>query len=297
MTSATLRVRRALLFMPGDDRRKIEKGAALGVDGVIVDLEDAVAPGRKQAARETVAAALREIAFGRTERLIRLNSPDSSHYADDFAATIDSRPDAYVLPKVESADVVRAVDAHLSDAERQAGWASGGIALVAMIETARGLLNLREIASSSPRLAALARGGEDFASDIGAQRTAEGRELFYARSALVVHAAAYGLQVIDTVYPRYDDEIGLAADTEQSRLLGFTGRFAIHPRQVAPIQRVFTPSMEEIERAQRLLAEVQAHQTSGAFVFEGAMVDPPMFRRAETALARARAAGLLADEE
>ncbi len=292
MTEVTQRVRRALLFMPGDDRRKIEKGAGLDVDGVILDLEDAVAPGRKEAARVAVAAALREINFGRTERLVRLNPSDGPFAADDLAATLDARPDTYVLPKVESAEAVRAVDVRLSEAERSGGWPPGAIGLVAMIETARGLLNLAEIAASSPRLVALALGGEDFASDIGAQRSAEGRELFYVRSALVAHAAAYRLQVIDTVYPRYDDEDGLQADTERSRGLGFTGRFAIHPRQVVPIQQVFTPTAEEIERAQRLLDAHNAHQAEGAFVFEGAMVDAPMFRRAETVLARARAAGL-----
>ncbi len=288
MTETTARVRRALLFMPGDDRHKIEKGARLGVDGVIIDLEDAVVPGRKEAARASAAAALREIDFGRSERLVRLNPSDGPFAADDLAATLAARPDTYVLPKVESAEAVRAVDARLSEAE-----GAGGIGLIAMIESARGLLNLAEIAASSPRLVGLALGGEDFASDIGAQRSVEGRELFYVRTALVAHAAAYRLQVIDTVYPRYDDEDGLRADTEQSRGLGFSGRFAIHPRQVGPIQQVFTPTGEEIDRAQRLLDARRTHDAAGAFVFEGAMVDAPMFRRAETVLARARAAGLL----
>ncbi len=296
MTGAAFRVRRALLFMPGDDRRKIEKGAGIGVDGVIMDLEDAVAPGRKDAARDTVASALRQVAFGRTERLVRVNSFDSAFFADDVAATLDSHPDTYVLPKVESGDSVRVVDALLSEAERERGWPLGGIALIAMIETARGLLNLREIVEGSSRLAALALGGEDFASDLGAQRTAEGRELFYARSTLVVHAAAYRLQAIDTVFPRYDDTAGLTADTEASLRLGFSGRFAIHPRQVEPIQSVFNPTEEEIDRARRLLYEVKRNHESGAFVFEGAMVDAPMFRRAESVLARAQAAGMLNSE-
>lgn len=294
-----MRTRRALLFMPGDDRHKIEKGAALGVDAVIMDLEDGVAISQKAAARTTIRAALTEVAFAASERLVRINPAGSVFYLDDLNATIDGHPDGYMLPKVESAEAVRALDDWLSAAERARGWTAGGIALLAIIETALGVVNLREIASSSPRLAALAFGAEDLAGDMGAVRTPDGWEGFYARSAVVLHAKAFGLEAIDTPYVHLNDENGLVAETEQALYMGYTGKLAIHPKQVAPIQQTFTPGGDEIARAQALIAAHDAHQAAGAGVFqlEGRMIDMPMIRAAEAVLARARAAGLLPDKD
>jgi citrate lyase beta subunit len=284
-----MHVRRALLFMPGDDRRKIEKGAALGVDSVIMDLEDGVALNHKPAARETIRAALQEVDFGKTERLVRVNPANSPFHLDDLEATINGQPDGYVLPKTDSADTVRAVDAWLSAAERKRGWQVGNITLLALVETTLGIVNLREIAGSSPRLQALIFGAEDLAGDIGAVRSIEGKEVFYARSAVVLHAKAFGLQAIDTPFVRLDDEPGLISETTQALNMGYTGKLAIHPKQVAPIQQAFTPSAEEIERARALIAAHDAQQAAGmgVFVYEGKMIDMPMIRAAQAVLARA----------
>lgn len=284
-----MHVRRALLFMPGDDRRKIEKGVALGVDSVIMDLEDGVALNHKPAARETIRAALREVDFGQTERLVRVNPANSPFHLDDLEATIDGQPDGYVLPKNESTDMVRAVDVWLSAAERRRGWEVGKISLLALVETALGIVNLREIASSSSRLQALIFGAEDLAGDIGATRTPEGMEVFYARSAVVLHAKAFGLQAIDTPFVRLNDEPGLIAETTQALHMGYIGKLAIHPKQVAPIQQAFTPSDEEVARAQALIAAHEAHQAegTGVFVHEGKMIDMPMIRAAQAVLSRA----------
>ncbi len=289
-----MRIRRALLFMPGDDRRKIEKGAASGVDSVIMDLEDGVALSQKAAARTTTAAALRDVDFGRTEKIVRVNPFSSPFWADDMAATIAARPDAYVLPKVESAHEIRMMSSYIAAAETRYGWEAGAIHLLAIIETARGVASLRDIAESDPRLAALIFGAEDLAGDIGAARTPEGWEVFYARSAVVIHAKAAGLQAIDTPYVALNDLPGLTADTRRALGMGYTGKLAIHPRQVEPIQQVFTPAADDIVRAKRLLAAHAAHQAAGTGVFDldGKMVDMPMVRAAETVLARARAAGL-----
>ncbi len=294
------RVRRALLFMPGDDRRKIEKGAALGVDSVIMDLEDGVALSQKAAAREITRAALREVAFGATERLVRINPFGSVFHTEDLSATIDGQPDGYVLPKVENADDVRAVADWLSAAERERGWDVGGIALLAIIETALGVVNLREIGEASrtrTRLQALIFGAEDLAGDMGATRTPEGSEGFYARSAVVLHAKAFGLQAIDTPFVRLGegDETVLTAETTQALRMGYDGKLAIHPKQVAPIQREFTPSDEQIVQAQALIEAHEQQQAAGmgVFAFEGRMIDMPMIRAAQAVLARARAAGLL----
>jgi citrate lyase beta subunit len=171
----------------------------------------------------------------------------------------------------------------------------GGIRLLAVIETARGVMKLDEVASADERLDALAFGSEDFAGDIGATRTRDGWEIFYARSAVVTAAAAYGLQALDTVFVDLNDLDGLRAEAQFALRLGYTGKLAIHPKQVAVINEVFTPSAEEVARAQRLMqvfAE-QQQQGAGAFAFEGKMVDMPIVRAAQRVLQRAG----LADSE
>jgi citrate lyase beta subunit len=284
--------------MPGDDRHKIEKGAALNVDSVIMDLEDGVALNHKTAARLTIAAALREVDFGHTEKLVRINPVGSSLDADDITITLPAHPDGYVLPKVEAAGQVQEVSARLEAAEHDYGWPLNAIRLLPIIETARGVVNLREIAESSPRLDALILGAEDLAVDIGATRTTEGWEVFYARSALVIHAKAAGLQAIDTPFVDLNNLEGLASETRAALLMGYSGKLAIHPRQVEPIQQVFIPSAEAIAHAQRLIAAHAAHQAaqSGVFQLDGKMIDRPMVRAAENVLTRARAAGIKLDQ-
>jgi citrate lyase beta subunit len=173
--------------------------------------------------------------------------------------------------------------------------APGTIKLIALIETARGVVNLREIAQADPRLVALMFGAEDLAGDIGAERTEEGREVFYAKSAVVIHAAACGLQAIDTPYVNFQDLQGLRAEALASMRMGYSGKLAIHPDQVGPIVQVFTPTPEQVRRARQLIDAHDAYQANraGVFAFEGRMVDMPMIRAAEHVLARARAAGLL----
>jgi citrate lyase beta subunit len=298
----TTRIRRALLFMPGDDRHKIEKGAALGVDSVIMDLEDGVALDQKQNARAVTLAALREVAFGQTERLVRINPVADEHplWESDLIGTIEGNPDGYVLPKVENAAQVQRVAEFLTNAERRYGWLYGSIKLLAIIETAQGVINLKEITGSDSRLAALIFGAEDLAGDIGATRTPDGWEVFYARSAVVIHAAARNLQAIDTPFVNLSAEDSqLIAEAEQAHYMGYSGKLAVHPRQVAPIQRIFTPGAVQIQHAKRLVEAHKAHQAAGqgVFVLDGKMVDMPMVRAAKNVLARARAAGIDVDSD
>lgn len=292
-----MRTRRALLFMPGDSRRKIEKGASLGVDSIIMDLEDAIALNAKEIARDAAAQALREVDFGRSEKLVRTNQVIPGWlYAADIAATVDARPDGYVLPKVEDPEQIAWVSDLLALAEDRNNWKRNTIKLLAIIETARGVVNLRDIIDSSPRLEALIFGAEDLAGDMGAKRTPEGWEVFYARSAVVLHAKAAALQAIDTVFidlTAPDDR--LIAETQVALNMGYTGKLAIHPKQVNLIQSVFTPTSQEIEAAQRLIAAHDAHQAAGqgVFEYEGKMIDMPMIRAAMAVIARARACGVI----
>lgn len=290
-------IRRALLFMPGDSRRKIEKGAKLDVDTIIMDLEDGVALNNKVSARETVIQALCEMNFGRSERLVRTNMiiPDWI-YTDDIRVTVAGRPDGYVLPKIESAEQIDHVSLLLSAYEEQYGWKQHSIKLFAIIETAKGVINLKEIVQASPRLAGLMFGAEDLAGDMGATRTPQGWEVFYARSAVVTYAKAFGLDAIDTVFINlHTDESDLITETKMALQMGYTGKLAIHPNQIAPIQSVFTPTEDEIDSAQRLIDAHEHHQASGTGVFEyeGKMIDMPMVRSALAIINRARACGLV----
>jgi citrate lyase beta subunit len=289
------RVRRALLFTPGDDLRKIEKAASLGVDSVIMDLEDGVALNRKDEARQMILYALQNVDFGRSERLVRINPVDSGLENDDLAVTLPGKPDGYVIPKVETAHAVWSVGKHVEKAEWQPDFVPDAIRLLALIETAWGVVNLKEIAGADKRLDALIFGAEDLAGSIGATRTNEGWEVFYARSAVVTYAAAFGLQAIDTIYADFNDVPDLTADAEFAMRMGYSGKLAIHPRQVAPLEAVFTPTDEAIAQAQKLIEAYNEHQKAGtgAFALDGKMVDAPMIRAAETVLARARAAGRL----
>jgi citrate lyase beta subunit len=292
------RPRRALLYMPGDDWRKINKAIGLGVDSICMDLEDGVALNRKEEARETILRALETLEFRRAERLVRINPVGSGLEEDDLAAVVPGRPDGVVIPKVGAASDVRQVSARIGDIEDARGWPLGRIRLLAIIETARGVVNLREIAGADPRLEALIFGAEDLVGDMGAVRTPEGLEVFYARSAVVVHAAAYGLSAIDIVHMNFQDQESLRREALEGARLGYTGKQIIHPNQVAPTQEAFTPTQEEIDQAHHIVEAHAAHQASGvgAFAMDGRMVDRPVVRAAEQVLARARAAGKLEQE-
>jgi len=294
------RLRRALLFMPGDDRRKIEKGAALGVDSVIMDLEDGVALNQKAQARDVIRAALKDVDFGHTERLVRINPISDTHdlWENDLKATLEGHPEGYVIPKLEDATQIENIHHYLNRAERKYGWIPGSIRLLVIIESAKGVVNLREIASANPRVDALIFGAEDLAGDLGAIRTPDGWEVFYGRSAVVTHARAFGLEAIDTPFVDLTAEDShLVAETEQAHYMGYTGKLAIHPRQVPLIQQAFTPTTEQIIQARDLIAahDTQQAEGTGVFAYEGRMVDRPMIRAAETVLARARAAGVDVD--
>lgn len=285
-----MRPRRAILYMPGDSRRKIEKAASLAVDCICMDLEDGVAHTQKAAARATILTALQELDFKRSEKLVRLNPYGSGMEAEDLAATVRGRPDGFVLPKVDGAEAVQWLDGQLTAAEQAHGWPAGSLVLISSVESARGILNLKEICAATPRLQALIFGGEDLAADIGAMRTPEAWEVFYARSAIVTHAAAFGQQAIDMVTVDYQDTASLRREARQGATLGYSGKQAIHPNQVAPIQAAFTPSAEAVAQARRIVDAHNAHQAAGvgAFALDGKMVDAPIVKAAQRVLDRVR---------
>lgn len=288
-----MRSRRALLYMPGDDRRKIEKATTLGVDCICMDLEDGTALNKKVEAREVIAQAMHELDFGRSERCIRINSIGSGFETDDLTAALEARPDTIVVPKVESADQVKWVCEEIESYEQSNGLPLGGIRLLAGLETAKGVLNLKKIARAEARLEALIFGGEDFAASIGATRSPEATELLYARQAVVTTCAAYEIQAIDIVYIDFRDTEGLRREAQQGAAWGFAGKQIIHPAQVEPVQEAFTPSEDAIAYAQRVVETFEASQREGkgAYALDGRMIDMPLLKSAQNVLERARAAG------
>src|SRR5690348_3907307 len=193
-----MRSRRALLYMPGDNWKMITKSVTLGVDSICMDMEDGAAVNKKAEARATIVRALQELDFGKSEKLVRINSVGSGWEKDDIEAILPDRPDGIVIPKVESLDHIEWANGLIEAAELKHGWPLNSIRILIGMETAKGILNLKEIASH-PRLDAMIFGGEDFAASIGATRTKDAVELLYARQAVVTACAAYDLQAIDIV--------------------------------------------------------------------------------------------------
>ena len=280
---------RSWLYAPGNNPKLLERVFGAGADAVILDLEDAVPPAEKQRARGMVADAVRArpgqagpVVF------VRVNHPDSGLTEQDIRAVVGPGVQGLRLPKVDSAETVMRVDDWISQAEAQAGIELGSLPLVCNIETARGVWYAEHIATACPRVLALAFGEVDFGRDVGTTVTPERLETLYARSRLVLASRMAGIRPpVEGVYSQLANDAGLERTTQQSRALGFFGRSVIHPRQVPIINRIFTPSTEELSWARRVVeAATNAEQRgSGALQLEdGEFVDVPVVRRAEALL-------------
>lgn len=290
-----MRARRALLYTPGSDLKKIQKAAALDVDCLCMDMEDGVAANQKVQARHNILSALQTLDFGRTEKLARINAVGSGLEDADLEMVLPGKPDGVVVPKLENSWQIKSISQKIAAYEAQAGWPAGGICLLVVVETGLGLLNLREIASADPRLQAIIFGAEDYTHDIGATRTSQGLEVLFARSAVVAHTAAFGLQAIDLVTVDFRDPEKLLQDARFGAQLGYSGKQIIHPNQVEPVQTAFTPSDKAIAYANRVVQEFERHQQAGqgAFELDGKMVDAPVVKAAQKVLVLAEAAGKL----
>ena len=286
--------RRALLYMPGDNWKMITKSITLGVDSICMDMEDGTAVSRKAEARATIAKALQELDFGKSEKLARINSVGTGWERDDIEAVLPFHPDGIVIPKIESFDQIQWGSKIIEAAELKFGWTLNSVRMLVGVETAKGILNLKEIASH-PRLDGIIFGGEDFAASVGATRSRDATELLYARQAVVVACAAFSLQAIDIVTIDFKDIESLRAEAEFGARLGFSGKQIIHPAQVEPVQTAFTPNDEAIAYAKRIVESFEASQKEGrgAFALDGKMIDMPLLKNARKVLERARAAGRL----
>jgi len=263
--SAVLRPRRSLLFIPGSNPRALEKARALPADGLIIELEDAVAAEAKEEARAIVAAALAAGGYGGRELVLRVNPLDTPWGHADLAAAATLPIDAVLLPKVESADRVR-----LTISLLEALGAPERLAVWCMIETPLGILEAREIAAASPRLAVLVLGTSDLTKDLHAIATRDRLPLITALGLAMLAARAHGLAILDGVHLDLTDEEGFALVCQQGRELGFDGKTVIHPMQIGPANIAFAPSTEEIEWSRRIIAAHAAAAAAGKGV---ALVD------------------------
>jgi citrate lyase subunit beta/citryl-CoA lyase len=291
----TPRPRRSVHFVPGGNERMMEKALGLPADGLILDLEDAVAPDRKAETRPIVRRWLGELDFGGRERWVRMNPIWTELGATDIVETIAARPDGYVVPKPRRASDIREIVNVLDREEHRHGIPNGATRLLLIAtETPEGLLNIREISIASPRIVGISWGIEDLGAAMGLPkvRDAEGRYLDiprYARVMCAVAASAAGVDALDTVYTDIADLAGLRRECEEGVAMGFVGKISIHPSQILVINDVFTPSPETLAEAKDLIAEFETHAKRGvfAFRFKGQMVDAPHLARAKKVIARA----------
>ena len=289
------RRRRSLHFVPGGNEKMIAKALTLPADGLILDLEDAVAPDLKDATRPIVTRWLTDLDFGGRERWVRMNPIATGLGVADLEATIAGRPEGYVVPKPRHAGDVRQIVEVLDRLEHKHGIAQGTTKLVLIAtETPEGLLNIREVAAASPRIVSVSWGIEDLSAAMGLPRVrdAEGRYLDIPRHARVmcsVVASAVGVEALDTVYTDIADLEGLRRECEDGVAMGFSGKISIHPSQIEVINAAFTPAKAVVAEARELVAAFEEHRRRGvyAFRFKGQMVDAPHLTRAQKIIARA----------
>lgn len=284
-------MRRSMLFLPGNTPSMIINGGTLLADSVILDLEDSVAPDEKDAARILVRNALRHMNFV-CETVVRINAVDSEYYAEDLAAVVPCAPGAIMPPKSCRADDMRRLDGEIAALEEQNNIPIGTVKIIPLIETALGVENAFAVASACKRVVAVLLGGEDLSADLRCKRTKSGEELLYARTRLVCAARAAGIEVYDTPFTDAFDDEGLCSDAALAKSLGFSGKAAVAPRHIYDINRIFTPTNEEIAYAKEVMSAIEeAHRLGkGAISLHGKMIDPPIVERARLVLESAKSA-------
>ncbi|MBR2048592.1 MAG: CoA ester lyase [Oscillospiraceae bacterium] len=290
-------MRRSMLFLPGNNPNLLINGNCLGSDAVIFDLEDAVAPDQKDAARILVRNTMRYMDFRGVEMIVRINSIDTHYWKRDLDEVMPYKPSLILLPKTGTPADALAADEYMTALEQKLGFEKNTVGLMPLIETALGVENSFAIASATKRIQALFLGAEDLTADLQCKRTKEGREIEYARTRLVTAARAAGVDVYDTPFTDVNDDEGIVKDAELAKALGFTGKSSISPRHVEVINRVFTPTQKEIDYAYEVMdaiAEAKA-QGKGAIALYGKMVDAPIVARAQRTIATAEALGIRRD--
>lgn len=279
-------MRRTMLFLPGNNPNMIMNGEFLGADSIILDLEDAVAPDDKDAARKLVRNALTYMTFGGKEIIVRINALNTPYWEEDLESIIPLNPDVIMPTKVSDREYIQTLDAKITEIEKEAGLPLGKIKIIPLLETALGIENAFEIAQASSRMEALYLGAEDLSADLRCPRTKESAEILYARGRLVCAARAAGIEAYDTPFTDVEDLEGLEKDARVAKGLGYTGKAVISPRHVDIVNTVFSPSQAEIDYARDVFAAIEEaqRQGKGAISLRGKMIDAPIVQRARLVL-------------
>mgnify|MGYP002474508577 FL=1 len=292
------RLRRTMMFVPGNNPGMMADAHIYGPDSIMLDLEDSVSMMEKDTARLLVYNALKTIDYGDTEMVVRINPLNTPYGKKDIEAVVKAGVHVVRMPKTETADEVREVEAEIEKVEREIG-AEGRTRIMAAIESALGVVNAYDIAISSPRMMGIALGAEDYCANLKTQRSKEGDELRLARETIVVAARAAGIDALDTVFSNLNDMETFRREVEYIKTLGFDGKSIINPRQIEVVNEVFTPTEKDIEKAKAIVAAIKEAEKkgSGVIALNGKMIDRPVVIRAERTLTLAKAAGLLTEED
>lgn len=288
------KLRRTMLFMPGNNPGMLQNAAILGADSIILDLEDAVSIPEKDSARILVREAIKNVDYSNVEVVVRVNPLDNEFGAVDVETIARVKPDTLMVPKADE-DEIRTVSEMLDKIEKEEGFEEGIIKIIPLVETAFGLENVYNIIKASKRVTGVLLGGEDLTADLGIKRTKEGEEIFYARNKVATACKALKVDAIDTPFTDTNDYEGLERDTAKAKGLGMTGKSAINPRQIDTIHAVFAPTEAEIKHALRILDAMEEAKKEGKGVFsvDGKMVDAPVINRALTIVDLAKRLNLI----
>lgn len=289
------RLRRTMMFVPGNNPAMVKDAGIYGADSIMFDLEDAVSMAEKDAARDLVYEALQTQDYGDAELVVRVNGQDTPYYANDVRAMVKAGIDVVRLPKAEDAEMVKKLDADITAAEKEFGREEGSTMLMAAIESAKGVINAYQIASASDRMMGIALSAEDYTTDMKTHRYPDGAELEFARN-MVLHAArAAGVAAFDTVFTNMNDTEGFYRETEYIHQLGFDGKSLVNPRQIPMVNKVYEPTKKEIENAKNVENAIKEAKLKGSGVISmnGQMVDRPVVLRAERVMRLAKASNLI----
>ncbi len=279
-----------MLFVPGNQPAMVKDAHIYGSDSIIFDLEDSVSPYEKDAARLLVRCSLEALDYGATERVVRINGLDTPWAEEDVQTMVAAGIEVVRLPKTDTADDVRKLEAMVVAAERSCGRPEGSVKLMAAIESPLGVINAFSIADASLRMVAVALSAEDYVTSLKTSRSREGVELAEARGRIVIAAKAAGIMAIDTVFTDINDEEGFAREVALVKQMGFDGKSVINPNQIAAVHAAYTPRPEEVLRARRVVEAAREAEAKGSGVtsLDGKMIDKPIVERAQRVLELAR---------
>lgn len=286
------------MFVPGNNPGMMQDAFIYGPDSIMLDLEDSVTMAEKDAARLLVHNALKSIDYGGTEMVVRINPLNTPYGKKDVEAVVKAGVNVIRMPKTETADEVRELEAEIEKVEREIGCV-GRTAIMAAIESTLGVINAYAIATASKRMMGIALGAEDYSANLKTQRSPEGMELLMARQTIVVAARAAGIDCFDTVYSNLNDMETFRKEVELIKQLGFDGKSIINPRQIEIVNEVFTPKQKEIDKSLAIVAAIKDAEKrgSGVIAVNGKMVDRPVVLRAQRTIDLAIASGVLKKED